>query len=194
MVHCSIHKRKEVIVMNEAIQQGNRNETPEEIKARLEAERKAEEEEAKRKKNSPFRNFIQVNDDNYAAEDWLMKTSPAGYRILRFIVTNMDNYNALICSYRVMQEKLGYSRPTISSALKILREHKYINVAKSGSSNVYFVNRELYWKSWGSNYKYAEFGAKIILSAEEQDSIEQKLIVEKRRIATLQENPESVTA
>ena len=60
MVHCSIHKRKEVIVMNEAIQQGNRNETPEEIKARLEAERKAEEEEAKRAKNYPFRNFIQV--------------------------------------------------------------------------------------------------------------------------------------
>lgn len=177
--------------MNEAIEQGNRLETPQEVQARIEAETKADEEAARRAKNSPFRNFVQVNNDNYAAEDWLMKTSPAGYRILRFIVNNMDNYNALICSYRVMQEKLGYSRPTISNALKVLREHKYINVAKSGSSNVYFVNRELYWKSWGTNYRYAEFGAKIIISAAEQDSIEQKLIIEKRKIATIQDSQDN---
>ena len=41
--------------------------------------------------------------------------------------------------------------------------------AKSGSTNVYFLNRELYWKSYGKNFARAEFGAKIIITASEQD-------------------------
>ena len=36
-------------------------------------------------------------------------------------------------------------------------------------NNVYLINKSLYWNSWGSNYAYAEFGAKIIVSSSEQD-------------------------
>lgn len=123
------------------------------------------------RKKSPYKKWIQVNNSQeaYKVEDWLVAKSPTAYRIFRFLASNMDKYNAVICSYKVMQEKFGYSRVTLSEAIKLLKEHKFIAIAKSGTSNVYMINKQLYWNSWGTNYAYAEFGAKVIISASEQE-------------------------
>lgn len=123
------------------------------------------------KRTSPFVQWLQVNnsEDAYKAESWLMRKSPIGYMVLRFLAKEMDNYNAIVCSFKVMEEALGYSRAALSKAVSILKEHHYIDVKKSGTSNVYFINKELYWKSWGTNYKYAEFDAKIIIAESEQE-------------------------
>jgi DNA-binding transcriptional ArsR family regulator len=138
----------------------------------LKTEEEKEKEVGQQKKNSPFAHWLQVNnsDDAYKAESWLMRKSPIGYMILRFLAKEMDNYNAIICSFKVMEEALGYSRAALSKAISILKEHHYIDVKKSGTSNVYLINKELYWKSWGTNYKYAEFGTKIIISESEQET------------------------
>ena len=128
------------------------------------------------KKKSPFRRWIQVNNDAYEQEDWLMKHSPTAYRILRFLVSNMDNYNAVLVSYKVMQEKLEYSRTTVADAVRFLKEHQYIQVVRTGGSNVYMINKHIFWRSWGTNYAYAEFDAKVIISASEQDKETQKRV------------------
>ena len=127
--------------------------------------------ERERGKKSPYRKWVQMNyeEDAYKADDWLVANSPAAYRIFKFLISNMDRYNAVICSYKVMQEKLGYSQATVKRAIKVLKDHKYVEIAKSGTSNVYMINKTLYWNSWGTNYAYAEFGAKIIISASEQE-------------------------
>lgn len=140
-------------------------------KADLEREKKAAEKAQKERKGSPYKKWTQINNSReaYEAEDWLMANSPPAYRILRFLASNMDRYNAVICSYKVMQEKLRFSEATVKRAIRLLKDHKYIDVKKSGTSNVYMVNKMLYWNSWGSNYAYAEFGAKVIISSSEQD-------------------------
>ena len=153
-----------------------REETDEEKKQRLAKQEEAEQRAAENAKKGPYRSFLQVNNENYKAEDWLMKKSPAAYRVLRFIAKNMDNYNALICSYTVFAETLGYSRQTVYSAIKLLKEKKFIDVVKSGNANVYLINKELYWHSYGTNYARAEFGAKIIVSADEQEPAEREEI------------------
>ena len=160
----------------ELLKKMSREETDEEKKQRLAKQEEAERKAAEDAKKSPYRQFLQVNQDNYKAEDWLMKKSPAAYRVLRFIAKNMDNYNALICSYTVFAETLGYSRQTISSAIKLLKEKKFIDIVKSGNANVYLINKELYWHSYGTNYARAEFGAKIIVSADEQEPAEREEI------------------
>ena len=147
----------------------SREETKKEKIERLKKAKLAEQKEAEDIKKSPYRNFLQVNQDNYKAEDWLMRESPPAYRLLRFIAQNMDNYNALICSYKVFQETLGYGRATIARAVKMLKDNHFIQVAKSGTANIYLINKELYWHSYGYNYSQAEFGAKIIISSEEQE-------------------------
>jgi len=143
----------------------------------LKTDEEHEKELEKRKKNSPFSSWLQINSDSdfYKAEDWLMKESVVAYRLLRFLAKEMDNYNAIICSFKVLEEMLGYSRQTLSTAVALLKEHKYIDVKKSGTSNVYLINKELYWKSWGKNHQYAEFGAKIIISETEQDETKKKI-------------------
>lgn len=129
-------------------------------------------------KKSPYRKWTQMNNDEHAreADDWLVAHSPTAYRIFKFLVSNMDKYNAIICSYKVMQEKFGYGQATVARAVKLLKDHKYIDVAKSGTSNIYMINKELYWNSWGTNYAYAEFGAKVIISSSEQDRATQSKV------------------
>lgn len=174
------------------LQKLSREETDEEKRKRLEKQAEADEKRAEDAKKGPYRSFLQVNDENYKAEDWLMRKSPAAYRVLRFISRNMDNYNALICSQQVFAESLGYSKVTISNAVKLLKEKKYINIVKSGNTNVYLINKELYWHSYGTNYARAEFGAKIIISADEQEAeeVEPIKLKAKRYKAIEKEEPE----
>lgn len=148
----------------------------EERQAELEKQAEYDKKLAEDAKKSPYRNFLQVNKDKYKEEAWLMRKSPIAYQILRFITDNMDNYNALICSYKVIEESLEVSHSTVARAIRLLQEHNYLNVAKSGTTNIYMVNKELYWHSYGKNYARATFGAKIIISADEQEPVEREKI------------------
>lgn len=130
---------------------------------------KREEETRKREKNSPFRSFVQVNKDTYKLEDQLMKENPLAYRIWRFLANNMDRYNAVIISQETLTELFEVSRTTIWRAIKVLDEGEYIKIYKSGTSNVYALNDNMVWNSWGSNKKYSKFSANVIISEEEQD-------------------------
>ena len=129
---------------------------------------KKEKEDREKAKKSPYDNWIQVNKEAYKAEDWLMAKSPIAYRIFKFLMNNMDGYNAVVCSYQVLQEYFDVSKPTVTRAVKLLKERNYIDVHKSGTSNVYTVNKQIAWNSWGNNFKYAKFGANIIISESEQ--------------------------
>ena len=177
------------------IQAMSRGETEQEKKKRIEAEKEAEERAREQAKKSPYRQFLQVNMDNYKAEAWLMRKSPIAYQILRYICQNMDNYNALICSYKILQETFEVSHSTVARAIKLLQEHKYLHVAKSGTTNVYMVNKELYWHSYGTNYARAEFGAKIIISADEQDTeYKEEIQTQIKKYKAVEIKEESATA
>lgn len=139
-----------------------------ERQAQLEEQDKKDKEECEKAKKSPYDNWIQLNKDAYKAEDWLMAKSPIAYRIFKFLMNNMDGYNAVVCSYQVLQEYFDVSKPTITRAVKLLKERNYIDVHKSGTSNVYTVNKQIAWNSWGNHFKYAKFGANIIISESEQ--------------------------
>ena len=145
------------------------------------------------RRKSPFKKWTQQNNDTEAqkARYWLMKKSTIAYCIMDFLASKMDNYNAVICSYKVLQEVFGYSRTTVSDAIKLLKEHNYIKVVRTGGANVYTINKTLYWNSWGSNYAYAEFGAKVIISSSEQDKVMQEEIkteIKKRQEILIKKN------
>jgi DNA-binding transcriptional regulator GbsR (MarR family) len=160
----------------ELLQKLSREETDEEKRKRLDKQAEEEKRAAEDAKKSPYRNFLQVNKDRYKEEAWLMRKSPIAYQVLRFITDNMDNYNALICSYKVIEESLEVSHSTVARGIRLLQEHNYLQIAKSGTTNIYMVNKELYWHSYGTNYTRAEFGAKIIISADEQEPSERENI------------------
>ena len=142
------------------------------LEKQKEEERKAKE----RAKKSPYERFVQMNEDFYKAEDWLMAKSPIAYRIFKFLINQMDHYNAVVCSQTVLQENFNISRTTVSRAIKLLKEKGYVAVFKSGTSNVYAINDKIAWKSWGINYPNSKFPANVVLSISEQEkSVQAKL-------------------
>lgn len=143
--------------------------TFEERRKQIEEEKQLEKEEHQREKGSPYKRWVQMNKDAYQAEDWLMSKSLIAYRIFKFLVNNMDSYNAVMCSQTVLQETFHVSRVTVSRAVKLLKEKQYVHIYKSGTSNIYAVNKQIAWNSWGTNYRHGKFGATIILSESEQE-------------------------
>lgn len=140
----------------------------EERAKQIETQEKAEKEQAKREKHSPFIRWTQFNNEATKEMIALAKKNPAAMALLLFLVDQMDNYNAVVCSMRVLSEALGYSRKTISSGVRFLKENGFVAVYKSGTSNVYTINDKVWWKSWGSNQKYSKFPANVVLAKSEQ--------------------------
>ncbi|MGO1653200.1 helix-turn-helix domain-containing protein [Senegalia sp. (in: firmicutes)] len=136
--------------------------------------------EKKRESHSPFKNFVQVNKATYKLEDKLMQENPLAYRIWRFLVNNMDHYNAIIASYSVLMEQFDTSRSTLYRAIKVLENGEYIKIYKSGTSNVYALNDKMVWNSYGTNLKYSKFSANVLISESEQDEEIQKTIKTKK--------------
>lgn len=149
----------------------------------LKAQELAEAEAVKQARKSPFTRFYQINKEHSEDLMWLVSANANAYRILLFLLDHMDKYNAVMCSYVVLQEALSMSRTTASRAIKLLKNHGFIAVLKSGTSNVYVVNNDLAWSSWGNNVKYCEFPANIIIAASEQ---EDRINVKNKQITTVQ--------
>ena len=139
---------------------------------------KLEESEEKSKKDerqSSYRNWYQFNKEHTKNAIWLAKNHPNAYAILLFLMDLMDEYNAVMCSYRVLQEAIEVSQVTVARSVKTLKDKGFIAVMKSGTSNVYIVNSNLVWSSWSTNKKYCKFPANIILSATENQEYFEKI-------------------
>ena len=142
----------------------------EERQAQIEKAQFIEEQQRRKIKGSAYKEFAQINLDGKVVRDVMLELadSPPAGKIFWFIVQNMDGYNALIASYAVFQEALNMSRPTVARGIKFLKELGLLYVQKSGASNVYLLQPELIWKSWGNKMKYCEFPAKVMLAQSEQ--------------------------
>lgn len=131
------------------------------------------EEDQKRKrkeaKKSPYREFIQLNRREIGHLISLVE-HPQAMKILLFIMENMDGYNALACSYMVLEERFRISHATVWRGVKFLKDHGYIHIHRAGSCNIYTLSPELAWQSWNSNIKYCKFPANVMISGNEQES------------------------
>ena len=140
----------------------------EERAIQIEKDKKREQEELRRKRSSPFKSFVQMNKKTYEMEDKLMQENPLAYRIWRFLANNMDDYNAVIVSQETLTELFEVSKTTIWRAIKVLKDGNYIKTYRTGGSNIYALNDNMVWNSWGDNKRYSKFNANVIISESEQ--------------------------
>ena len=118
---------------------------------------------------SPFSRWSQFNLEHTERIIWLQLKHPSAAAVLSFLVDQMDVTNALVCSYRVLEDALGLSRATASRCVKILRENGFIFVRRTGRSNIYAIDDRIFWKSYGHNRKYSKFPANVVIALSEQD-------------------------
>lgn len=131
---------------------------------------KAEEKQAEENdKKSNFKRFYQMNIDETSKFTQLIVKNHIAAAILNYIFQKMDKNNALMCSYKVFQERFGISKSSVGRALQVLQDGGFIYILKSGTSNIYIANPNLVWKSYGKNAKYCEFPATIVLDYDEQE-------------------------
>ena len=149
----------------------------------LEEQEREEQKKLREERKSPFSRFYQINKDNSDYLRSCLDENPKALKLLLFIFDHMDKYNAVICSYKVFQETLGMGQATVARCVKYLKDHGFLYVYKTGTSNFYVANKNLVWNSWGNNVEYCEFPANIILSASEQ---EERVKVRDKRVQTVQ--------
>ena len=120
--------------------------------------------ENEERKNS---NFVQLYKDNMPAIRWLSRNNATALEMFIFILEHMDHTNALGCSYAVFEDALGKSKPTITRAIKVLKDNGFVDVLKMGTSNVYIVNQDVAWSSWDNKKKYCKFNGNMLISHKE---------------------------
>lgn len=112
-------------------------------------------------------NFVQLYRNNMKAIRWLSKHNNTALEMFLFILEHMDHTNALGCSYAVFEDALGKSKPTITRAIKVLKDNGFVDVLKMGTSNVYIINQDIAWSSWDNKKKYCKFNGNMLISHKE---------------------------
>lgn len=114
------------------------------------------------------RDFIQLYRNHIDDVARLARENPRAYDLFMLLIKHMDGTNALCVSNIALMELLGnVSRATITRAVKYLKNNGWIDVLKSGTSNVYIVNPDVAWTSYGNQKQYCKFQANVLLSSSE---------------------------
>lgn len=134
----------------------------------LEQEAKAEQDKIQKAKNSPFRNFVQMNVDSIKYLVSINRLNPNALNILLFLIENMDYYNSLVCPQSVLMEYFGLSRSTVSRCISELKKHGFIHIKRENGASRYYISDKLVWKSWGTNIEQCEFPSNVMLTMSEK--------------------------
>lgn len=133
------------------------------LREKEEAER-AKKQHEEDKKNS---DFVQVYRNHIEQIAELGAENATALKLLLFFIKHMDGSNALCVSNIALQEVFGYSKQTICKNIKYLKDNGWICVLKSGTANIYIVNPEVAWTSYGYQKQYCKFNATVFLSESE---------------------------
>jgi len=98
----------------------------------------------------------------------LYQKNPTAGAIFIEMTKYMDASNGLIVSMAALGARVGKTRQTVAKACKFLKENKYIQVYKTGSSNVYVLNANIVWKDKHHKRVEAELYCNVLLNLNEQ--------------------------
>ena len=112
-------------------------------------------------------NFVQFYRNNMKAVTVLANENHTAFQIFMIICEHMDGYNALMASYQVFMDYTGKSKDTIRKAVKHLYDKGFVDILKSGTSNVYIINQDVAWTSYGNQKKFSKFNGNILVSESE---------------------------
>jgi hypothetical protein len=121
-------------------------------------------------KEQKNQDFIQIYRSHIDDITRLAGENYTAFKLLQLLIKHMDGVNALCVSNVALMEVMGgVSRATVTRSVKYLRDNGWICVLKTGSSNVYIVNPEIAWTSYGNQKSYCRFQSSVLLSSSENN-------------------------
>lgn len=116
-------------------------------------------------------NFVQISRSYLKEWRALTRKNPLATEILMYLIEHMGRTtNAVVCSYRTLEEVTGVSRRTVARAIQTLKKDNWIESVKIGNATAYGVNARAFWQAKRNQKQYAIFQATVIASSSEQES------------------------
>lgn len=114
--------------------------------------------------------FVQLYKEPLRELRKLAQEDKNALTVLLILVEKMNKRNAIIISQTNLMKITGKSRRSISSAIKALKKHSFINIIKSGAANIYIVNSNVFWQSDNkTKQKFSIFDATVYATLDEQE-------------------------
>ena len=114
----------------------------------------------KERKKGGFHSFYLINNDAEIGKalDSLGRKNAMAVVLLLYMIRKADRKNQFAETYSKITEEMGISQATIQRCISMLKKYNFIRVKKTDRGNVYTINQQFAWKSYGSNRKYCDFG------------------------------------
>jgi hypothetical protein len=107
----------------------------------------------------------------------LGKKSPSAVLIVHFLSSRMNRgTNAVVISLDAISKLMGLSKKTVQNSVKALETGKFIQILKTGKSNVYVLNHQVAWQG-SRGARFASFGAELVISEQEQKYTVEEIMV-----------------
>lgn len=107
---------------------------------------------------------------------------PSALAVLHFMISKLQRgANGIVISSEALARQMDISQRTAKSATKILKDGKFVQVLKSGNSNVYIVNSKVAWQGH-RGMRYASFNAQLLVDETEQLTSVEELEIENREL------------
>jgi len=115
------------------------------------------------------KDFVQLQESHMTLFRALNLKNHKAMNFLMFLLEHMNRNNALIVSRDTLAEIFEVSKPTIDRWVRFCKDHMLIQVGRTGSSSIYYVNSTIAWKSKNSKRQFAQFTAEVMISKSEQE-------------------------
>jgi hypothetical protein len=94
---------------------------------------------------------------------------PSALALLHFMTSRLHRgTNGVLMSLDALVGITGLSKRTVQNSIKALAEARFIQVLKSGKSNIYIINSQVAWQG-PRGHRFAVFNAEIMVTEGEQD-------------------------
>jgi hypothetical protein len=113
--------------------------------------------------------FLQLDKRAMTEVRRLILSAPKAASLLILLSEHMNRQNAIVMSMSTLMDLTGWSRPTVSKSVALLREEHWIQVIKVGTANAYVINNSVFWQS-ARHLKITSFSATIVATSTEQDA------------------------
>jgi hypothetical protein len=119
------------------------------------------------------------NDKESHSHMWKLGVKhPTALAVLHFMISRLNRGAAgIVISAPAMARAMGISERTAKSATAILKDKKFVQILKSGNTNVYIVNSRVAWQG-PRGARHAVFNAQILVDETEQLKTIEELEIE----------------
>lgn len=118
----------------------------------------------------PLQGWVQAD---VAAHDQMWKLglkNATALPLLHYMISHMKRGSTgFAASAATLADEIGVSQRTIQAAIQVLKQYNFVQVLKSGNTNIYVINSQVAWRG-NRGARHATFNATIRVSEKEQDS------------------------